>query len=109
MYLNSAEAALKNHHPDSETAVTASQLLEKRYQSTAYSIQAETDINAMDDNALLDEIYLQRRLELSYEGHLWFDIRRMEKNKRPNIDTGIRGANLSYRRQLSGTDDKNSG
>ena len=63
--MNSAEAALKNHHPEI-AKMRLLQLLEKRYQSTAYT-QAETDINAMDDNALLDEIYLQRRLELSYE------------------------------------------
>lgn len=89
MYLNSAEAALKNHHPEI-AKMRLLQLLEKRYQSTAYT-QAETDINAMDDNALLDEIYLQRRLELSYEGHRWFDIRRMEKNKRPILTREYEG------------------
>ena len=81
IYLNAAEAALKNHHPEICKTLLL-KLLEKRYQTAAYT-QAEIDINAMDDDALLDEVYLQRQLELSYEGHRWFDIRRMEKEKRP--------------------------
>ncbi len=89
IYLNAAEAALKNHHPEICKTLLL-KLLEKRYQTAAYT-QAEIDINAMDDDALLDEVYLQRQLELSYEGHRWFDIRRMEKEKRPVLTREYEG------------------
>ena len=89
IYLNAAEAALKNHHPEICKTLLL-KLLEKRYQTAAYT-QAEIDINAMDNDALLDEVYLQRQLELSYEGHRWFDIRRMEKEKRPVLTREYEG------------------
>ena len=89
IYLNSAEAALKNHQPEMAKNRLL-QLLQKRYQATPYQ-EAVTRINAMDDDALLDEIYLQRRLELAYEGHRWFDIRRMEKEKRPVLTREYEG------------------
>ena len=89
IYLNAAEAALKNHHPEICKTLLL-KLLEKRYQTAAYT-QAEIDINAMDDDALLDEVYPQRQLELSYEGHRWFDIRRMEKEKRPVLTREYEG------------------
>lgn len=89
IYLNAAEAALKNHHPEICKTLLL-KLLEKRYQTAAYT-QAEININAMDDDALLDEVYLQRQLELSYEGHRWFDIRRMEKEKRPVLTREYEG------------------
>ena len=85
IYLNAAEAALKNHHPEICKTLLL-KLLEKRYQTAAYT-QAEIDINAMDNDALLDEVYLQRQLELSYEGHRWFDIRRMEDRKSTRLNS----------------------
>lgn len=81
--LNGAEAALRNHRPE-EARTLLLKLLEKRYQAVAYTT-AKANIEAMDDDALLDELFLQRQLELAFEGHRWFDLRRMEKSKRPAL------------------------
>lgn len=81
--LNGAEAALRNHQPE-EAKTLLLKLLEQRYQAAAYT-KAKADIEAMDDEALLNELLLQRQLELAFEGHRWFDLRRMEKSKRPAL------------------------
>jgi starch-binding outer membrane protein, SusD/RagB family len=41
---------------------------------------SEIDYNNLDYSRFLDEIYKERRLELAFEGHRWFDlIRRPER------------------------------
>jgi hypothetical protein len=76
IYLNAAEAALQDPETGIETAKEyLLALLTNRYTENAFNTKKAT-INAMDKNALLTEIYTQRFLELAYEGHRWFDIRR---------------------------------
>lgn len=42
----------------------------------------------MDKTALRTEIYQQRFLELAYEGHRWFDLRRTSQ---PKLEKVFRG------------------
>ena len=77
MYLNAAESALQggseNALEDARTYLLA--LQKSRYNASAYA-NKETNVMAMDANALLQEIYDERTKELAFEGHRWFDMRR---------------------------------
>ncbi|MDR2683307.1 MAG: RagB/SusD family nutrient uptake outer membrane protein [Dysgonamonadaceae bacterium] len=76
IYLNAAEAAVQDPETGIETAREyLFTLLSNRYTENAFNTR-KAAIEAMDKNALLSEIYTQRFLELAYEGHRWFDIRR---------------------------------
>ena len=67
-YLNLAEAAALDK--DEKTAKQALEtLLEKRFVPGTVSV-TETG------NALIERVRLERRLELCFEGHRWFDLRR---------------------------------
>lgn len=67
-YLNLAEAAALDE--DEKTAKWALEaLLEKRFVPGTVSV-TETG------SALVDRVRLERRLELCFEGHRWFDLRR---------------------------------
>lgn len=81
LYLNAAEAAVQ----DSDTEISVAQqyllsLLEKRFSANLYNTK-KTEIEAMDKASLLREIYLQRYLELAFEGHRWFDLRRTTQQR----------------------------
>ena len=68
-YLNLAEAAALDD--DEETAVEALETLLKNRFVTG----TEIEITERGD-ALVERIRLERRLELCFEGHRWFDLRR---------------------------------
>lgn len=74
MYLNAAECAW--HTGDFAAARRYLLTLQKaRFNDSGYASKEE-DVNAMDDAALLNEIYTERARELAFEGHRWFDLRR---------------------------------
>ena len=69
-YLNLAEAACKDG--DTETALDAlNTLRQHRFLTSDYE-----KIQGMEGDELLDMIRQERRLELCFEGHRWYDLRR---------------------------------
>ncbi len=86
IYLNAAEAALETGDPDSAKQYLL-QLLSKRFRASNFPA-IETEINAMNDADLRVEIQNQRFLELAFEGHRWFDLRR---TTRPQITKTLYG------------------
>lgn len=78
IYLNAAEAALEASTGEDALTVARGYLLtlmQSRY-TEAYYAQRETAVNDMTRDELRDEIYAERRRELAFEGHRWFDLRR---------------------------------
>ncbi len=73
-YLTAAEAAISMN--DRETAMNfLTILMQKRYNATAYSAYL-SELEAMSDESLKEEILSERGRELAFEGHRWFDLRR---------------------------------
>lgn len=73
-YLIAAEAA--NELNERENAVTyLKTLAQKRYTSKYYS-EYSVLLDGMDQEALRAEIADERRRELAYQGHRWYDLRR---------------------------------
>ena len=68
-YLNRAEAYAQSQGYAKEALADLNQL--RRYRIVGYQ-----DVTITDSKTLLEEIRLERRLELCYEGHRWFDLRR---------------------------------
>lgn len=69
-YLNLAEAAAKDG--DDETALWAlNELRLKRFTEERYN-----RVSDISGEALVERIRLERRLELCFEGHRWFDLKR---------------------------------
>lgn len=67
-YLNLAEAAVQNG--DDKTALSAlNDLRAKRFANY-------TELSGLTGDALLGKVRDERRLELCFEGHRWFDLRR---------------------------------
>lgn len=76
IYLNAAEAALETGESgmtDARSYLLA--LMKSRYTNAYYAQRAEA-VNAMSRSELREEIYAERRRELAFEGHRWFDLRR---------------------------------
>ena len=69
-YLNRAEACLFADEVDVSTALADLNEL-RRHRIVGYG-----DIEINDRETLLQEIKKERRLELCYDGHRWFDLRR---------------------------------
>ena len=68
-YLNLAEAAANDNDP--ETALSALNTLRSyRFE------EGVEEVSGITGDALIERIRLERRLELCYEGHRWFDLRR---------------------------------
>ena len=79
IYMNAAEAAL-----ETEGEKMAREYLLKVMQSrytAAYYTQRETAVVEMNKEELLTEILAERRRELAFEGHRWFDLRRRERKE----------------------------
>ncbi len=69
-YLNLAEAAAKDN--DETTALWAlNELRMKRFTPEFYK-----EVSGISGEELVDRIRLERRLEMCFEGHRWFDLRR---------------------------------
>lgn len=79
-YLTSAEAAAEGGNLELARQRLLS-LLEKRYTAEGYAREGQK-IKAMNVSDLLTEIRLERKKELAFEGHYWFDLRR---TTRPSI------------------------
>ena len=69
-YLNRAEAKVLSATPDLAGALSDLNEL-RRHRIIGYS-----DVSITDAEMLLDEIRKERRKELCFEGHRWFDLRR---------------------------------
>jgi len=67
--LNRAEAYAQMPDKSAEALSDLNELRKKR-------IEGYEDVNITDPVALLDTIRKERRLELCFEGHRWFDLRR---------------------------------
>lgn len=80
--LNRAEAYYKNNNA---TAAKADLVLLKQNRYSGYDPTAD---NALTGQALLDEIYLQRRLELAFEGDRFWDLKRRNL---PVVRDGTKG------------------
>ena len=71
-YLTSAEAAARLGNL-ATARQRILQLLEKRYDEATYATLA-TQVNALSQDALVSFILDERKKELCYEGHIWFDL-----------------------------------
>lgn len=69
-YLNFAEAAALDN-AESEAISKLNTLLERRYSTETF-----TPVPALTGEALVNKIREERRKELCFEGHRWFDLRR---------------------------------
>ncbi|MBR5323824.1 MAG: RagB/SusD family nutrient uptake outer membrane protein [Muribaculaceae bacterium] len=73
-YLIAAEAA--NELNDKNNALKyIKELMQKRYKATNYNTYSKA-LDAMDKDALREEIAAERQREMAYQGHRWFDLRR---------------------------------
>lgn len=71
VYLNRAEALARQHTPDGNTAMQDLNKIRNRAGLPSVTLAGEP---------LINEIMLQRRLELAFEGHRWFDLKRTGKD-----------------------------
>lgn len=76
-YLIAAEAAAElGELEDARTYLKT--LMQKRYTASIYRTYA-AELDGMDKAALLQAIYDERTCELAFEGHRWFDLRRLSQ------------------------------
>jgi len=90
-YLIRAEAKVANGSTVSDPAGALADLKTiktRRYTDYTGSSQ-ETDDNAMDPSQLFEEIIRQRRIEFAFEGHRFFDLKRLGRDlvKAPHYNT----------------------
>ena len=86
MYLNRAEAIVRGATVAGVTAVADMNVITSNRNAAAYT------------SAGMEDIYLERRKELAWEGHLWFDLSRMGRSLVRNDYTGTDASsqNLDY-------------
>ncbi|MFP5041871.1 RagB/SusD family nutrient uptake outer membrane protein [Parasediminibacterium sp. JCM 36343] len=90
LYFIAAEAAVQIDPANGlSTAATLLDVIRKRANPAAPFFTATTK------QAMLDEIFTERRRELCYEGHLFFDISRMKRNL-VRIDCTSASASFTY-------------
>lgn len=89
VYLNKAEA-LACLHRDEEACATIDKLRALRFETA--------DFKSMDKsgNELIDAIRSERRWELCFEGHRWFDLRRYAVNSVRPFEKEIHHKSLLY-------------
>ncbi len=90
MYLIAAEAALQSD-PTNGLVTAASYLNTIRQRANP----SATPFSATTKDAMLDEIFNERRRELCFEGHLFFDIARLHRNL-VRIDCNSVNASFTY-------------
>lgn len=73
-YLIAAEAANELNNQE-KALLYIKTLIEKRYTAEKYS-EYSSALDGLDQDALRVEIANERRRELAYQGHRWFDLRR---------------------------------
>ncbi len=88
-YLNRAEANIMLTN-------TATALTDLNVIRTNRGLVARTAANFATDEALLNEILRQRRLEYAFEGHRWFDLKRRGQNITKTIPLSTTANNLPY-------------
>lgn len=76
IYLNAAEAALETGEGGMDDARKYLLTLMRSRYTDSYYAQREAEVTAMSRAELREEIYAERRRELAFEGHRWFDLRR---------------------------------
>lgn len=85
-YLTAAECAMRTG--DRQKALDYYlPLMRMRYPSNICNIYI-AEIQALDDDALLNELLTERARELAFEGHRWFDLRRTTQ---PELTKTFRG------------------
>lgn len=86
LYLNAAEAAAHiNKLTEARTRLL--ELMKNRYSPEKYE-QKKVMINAMNREQLITEILNERALELAFEGHRWFDLRRTTRSEIKKVING---------------------
>ena len=63
--------------------------MRRRYAPEAYEAKSVV-VNAMDKEALVQEILDERARELAFEGHRWFDLRRSTRPRLEKVLDGTR-------------------
>lgn len=90
-YLIRAEAQVAQGSPVSNPAAALADLktLKTRRYTDYVGSAEETADNAMDPSQLFEEIIRQRRIEFAYEGHRFFDLKRLGRDlaKAPHYNT----------------------
>jgi len=79
MYLNAAEAACRLSDLSSARSLLLT-LMGARYTADRYARLAE-EVGGLQADSLLSLILLERRKELAFEGHRWFDLRRTTREE----------------------------
>ncbi len=88
IYLTAAEAAARLGEL-SQARTRLLELMRKRYAPEAYEAKSVV-VNAMDKEALVQEILDERARELAFEGHRWFDLRRSTRPRLEKVLDGTR-------------------
>src|SRR5690606_19656444 len=89
MYLNKAEAlAILNRTNEAHTALNEV----RKYRFTAANLPVVTETGEALVNLIRDE----RRLELCFEGHRWFDLRRYAVNEKYPFSKSIIHRSVAY-------------
>lgn len=86
LYLIQAEAALQTN--DQALAVQSLLALKAKRLTPSFYTSEAARITALDKDALLQEIILERARELALEGHRWYDLRRYGQ---PQITRTVEG------------------
>ncbi len=86
VYLNAAEAACRDNDPTTARTLLL-ELQKNRFNATGYTAK-ETEVNAMSQDELLEEILNERFRELAFEGHRWFDLRRTTQPELTHVING---------------------
>ena len=93
MYLIRAEARAQQN--DHGSAIDDLNTLQEARGMTPVDVAEDTD-------AIIDEVFEERRRELAFEGHRWFDLKRTYQDIRRPPETGISDVSRDQNRILQG-------
>ncbi len=80
VYLMYAEAENEINNGPTSLAYDYLNMVRRRGYGLSPGVPSAVDYSGLDYQGFLDAVYLERRLELAYEGHRWFDlVRRPER------------------------------